>query len=307
MNESIYENYIWHIIREGSLTKAAEKIGISQPALSSGLSSLEKKLGFRIFDRSFTPVQLTAEGKIYFDYLKQKNALTANFETRLKVHLGNRDSRVLIGAPVVYSDSIVAEAVCSLLEKHPSYDISIITAPLNRLIEFAEDGKVDCFISTSEDLPQDFLSQKIKQEQIFLCIPRKYEISDYFKKYTDCPLDIAELIRLKDKNFIFLENDQPIQLLVGKAISRIGFKLKHHVTVNQVSVAVNLAAKGIGCCFASEDSLIMPSIREQLVICPLAFIPTRSLFVVYHRDFYQTEACRKLINILFGEKEIINE
>ena len=83
MNESIYENYIWHITREGSLTKAAEKIGISQPALSSGLSSLEKKLGFRIFDRSVNPVQLTAEGKIYFDYLKQKNALTANFETRI--------------------------------------------------------------------------------------------------------------------------------------------------------------------------------------------------------------------------------
>ena len=304
MNESIYENYIWHIIREGSLTKAAEKIGISQPALSSGLSSLEKKLGFRIFDRSVNPVQLTAEGKIYFDYLKQKNALTANFETRIKVHQSNRDSRVVIGAPVVYSDSLVAESVCSLLENYPSYDISIITAPLNRLIELAEDGKLDCFISTTEDLPKEFVSQKIKQEQIFLCIPRKYEISDYFKKHTDSPLDMAELSRLKDKNFIFLENDQPIQLLVGKAISKIGFKLKHHVTVNQVSVAVNLAAKGIGCCFASEDALIMPSIREQLVICPLAFIPTRSLFTVYHKDFYQTEACIKLINILSGVKEI---
>lgn len=303
MNESIYENYIRHVIREGSLTKAAEKIGISQPALSSGLSSLEKKLGFRVFDRTCNPVQLTTEGKIYFNYLKQKNALIANFETQIKVHQGTRDSRVLIGAPVVYSDSLVAESVCILLEKHPDYDISIITAPLNRLIELAEDGKLDCFISTREDLPQGFVSKKIKQEQLFLCIPRKSKVCKYFEKLTADPLDMAELSRLKDENFIFLEKDQPIQIMVGEALSKLSFKLKNHVTVNQVSVAVHLAAKGAGCCFASEDALKLSSIREQLVICPLAFIPTRPLFVGYHKDFYQTTACRKLISILSGLPE----
>ena len=303
MNESIYENYIHHVIREGSLTKAAEKIGISQPALSAGISSLEKKIGFRVFDRNSNPIQLTDEGQIYFSYLKQKNALTSDFETRIKAHQGTRDNHVVIGAPVVYSDSIVAESVCSLLENHPDYDISIITAPLNRLIELAEDGKLDCFISTSEKLPIEFESRIIKQEQLFLCIPRKIEISKYFEKFTAAPLDMAELSRLKDENFIFLEKNQPIQLLVGEALSKLGFKLKNHVTVNQVSVAVQLATKGAGCCFATEDALNLSSIREQLIICPLAFIPSRSLFVGYHKDFYQTKACKKLISILSGTSE----
>ncbi len=299
MNESIYENYVQHIVKEGNLTKAAEGIGISQPALSSGLSVLEKKLGFRIFDRSCNPVQLTEEGHIYFMYLKQKNALTADFETRIKAHQGNRDNHAVIGAPVVYSDSIVAESVCLLLEKYPDYNISIITAPLNRLIELAEDGKLDCFISTSEKIPREFMSRIIKQERLFLCVPKKYAISTFFEKYTNRPLNIAEISRLKNENFIFLEKNQPIQLLVEETFAKFDFILKNQITVNQVSVAVHLAAKGVGCCFASEDALIMPSIREQLVICPLSFIPSRSLFVVRHRDFYQTVACRNLISELY--------
>ena len=71
MNERISENHVILIAREGSLTRAAEKIGISQPALSSAISALEKKLGFRIFNRKCYPIQLTAEGKIFYDFLSE--------------------------------------------------------------------------------------------------------------------------------------------------------------------------------------------------------------------------------------------
>ena len=299
MNTSVYENYVRQVAREGSLTKAAEKIGISQPALSSGLATLEKKLGFRIFDRSLTPVALTEEGSIYFDYIRRKNALTEDFETRIKVCKSSRDRQVSIGAPVVYSESIVSKAVCTLLQNHPDYSVSIRTASLNRLIDAASDGKLDCFVSTSEDIPGEFTKEEIKQEQIYLCIPKDREINAGLARYEKENLPLSDLSLLKDEEFILLEEDQPIRILLDTCLVEQQISLKSRVTVNQVATAVNLASLGLGCCFASGDALFQPSVREKLCIYHLSHpVFRRPIYAVSHREFYQTRACRDLISIL---------
>lgn len=54
----------------GSFTKAAEKLFITQPALSSYISKLEEELGVRLFDRSVTPLGLTYAGEKYLAYAR---------------------------------------------------------------------------------------------------------------------------------------------------------------------------------------------------------------------------------------------
>ena len=62
------EKYIYRIYQEKSISKAAKKLFISQPALSAALSKHEKELGFKIFDRS-SPLTLTPKGRIYIEHL----------------------------------------------------------------------------------------------------------------------------------------------------------------------------------------------------------------------------------------------
>ena len=65
------EKYAYKVCQLRSFSKAAEKLFISQPSLSSTIKKLEKELGFKIFDRSKTPVSLTPEGQIYYEYLEE--------------------------------------------------------------------------------------------------------------------------------------------------------------------------------------------------------------------------------------------
>jgi len=65
MEIELHNKYVICILEEGNLTRAAKKLGVSQPALSIALSNLEKKLGYKIFDKSTSPFRLTEEGKIY--------------------------------------------------------------------------------------------------------------------------------------------------------------------------------------------------------------------------------------------------
>ena len=89
MNIALYNEYIICIHECGNMTKAAKKLGISQPALSSGLSNIEKKLGFKIFDRKRTPLQLTREGEIYFEYLYKQKELLYYFNGKSKNYFDN--------------------------------------------------------------------------------------------------------------------------------------------------------------------------------------------------------------------------
>ena len=58
-------DYVYEVYKEGSFSKAAANLYISQPALSATVKKIEKKIGMPLFDRSTVPVQLTECGKKY--------------------------------------------------------------------------------------------------------------------------------------------------------------------------------------------------------------------------------------------------
>ena len=59
--------YVYEIYKEGSFSRAAKNLYISQPSLSATIKKLEQDIGITIFDRSTTPVQLTDAGKVYIE------------------------------------------------------------------------------------------------------------------------------------------------------------------------------------------------------------------------------------------------
>ena len=72
-----YEYFV-AIVDEGSLTKAAEHLYVSQPSLSQYLKRLEANLGVELFDRSASPLRLTYTGERYYQYVLQMMKLDEN-------------------------------------------------------------------------------------------------------------------------------------------------------------------------------------------------------------------------------------
>ena len=80
--------YAYTVYKEKSFSKAAAKLFVSQPALSATVSKLENSLGFKIFDRSSSPISLTLRGKIYIDYIEdiyEKENILNQKNTNLKM------------------------------------------------------------------------------------------------------------------------------------------------------------------------------------------------------------------------------
>lgn len=75
--------YAYTVYKEKSFSAAAKALFISQPALSITIGSLEKELGFRIFDRTTLPLSLTPEGRIYMDMLEKIMEAESNMFYRI--------------------------------------------------------------------------------------------------------------------------------------------------------------------------------------------------------------------------------
>ena len=58
-------HYIYAVYKEGSFSKAAKSLFISQPSLSATVKRIEEKIGYPVFDRSTKPLQLTEPGVQY--------------------------------------------------------------------------------------------------------------------------------------------------------------------------------------------------------------------------------------------------
>ena len=80
----LFEKYVYKIYEKRSFSAAARSLFVSQPSLSARVSRLEKDLGFKIFDRSTTPLGLTQEGRIYIEYLEDVLHSENNMKDRIK-------------------------------------------------------------------------------------------------------------------------------------------------------------------------------------------------------------------------------
>lgn len=307
MDRRVYDNYVIQTVEHGNLSKAAAYLGISQPALSSGLTNLENELGFKIFNRKKVPIAFTPEGELYYDYLQKMQVLADDFQQRIDSYQKEVDSKVIVGGPVAYVESIVTDAVIALKREHPEYRVDIKCSPLSELIDMSLKGEISCFISTSTNVPDNFEIKLIKQEKIYLCVPYMNKLNKVISNYSVTPGATGEQFDysvLDGEEFIFLENGQPLRNQMNDFFEEYGIMPKNSVTVNQVSTAVNLALKGQGICFASEGALEGNQDLSGVCVYPLPdSISGRNIYVAYNKDLFMSKACQVLIKHLEIENE----
>lgn len=306
MEKKSFDRYVFRIAEQGSLTKAAASLKISQPALSSGLTNLENELGFKIFNRKSVPITFTPEGEIYFKYLKKQQVLYDDFQRRLNSYRDESNSQVAIGGPVAYVESMVTDAVIEFRRRKPDYQVSIKCSPLSELIEMASKGEIGCFVSTCDEIPEKFEKQLIKKEKVYLCIPRENPLNDRIAEYQTLPGKTGgyfDFSILDGEEFILLEEGQPLQIQIREFFKEYRIAPVNKVTVNQVSTAVNLAIKGEGICFASEAALEGNVDLSDVCIYTLPdTISGRNIYIAYDKELFMSAACKDLIQYLVNNK-----
>ncbi len=148
------EKYAYIVCQNKSFSKAAEQLFISQPSLSATIKKLENELGFTIFDRSKTPIILTPEGEIYYEYLEDTIKSEAETLRRIKTLKKPVTQRLSVGGSN-YISHFFLPRICAELSSHfPNTEIRIDLGQIatsQNLYKKLEQGTIDIMISHTCD------------------------------------------------------------------------------------------------------------------------------------------------------------
>ena len=160
-------NYLIVLSEEKNITRAAKRLYISQPSLTGYLNRLEADLGFHIFDRHHTPIQLTPNGQLYIDKMR----LILSDEEHLKEELRLREKMietVSIGIGHLHSNMICPSLIELLSEKCPNLNISILEGGEIDLMKKMKNGQIDLFLGFAVIDNSDYVYGKLWNESIAL-------------------------------------------------------------------------------------------------------------------------------------------
>jgi DNA-binding transcriptional LysR family regulator len=131
------------VIDRGSFSAAAEALGISQPAVSSQIRSLEERLGERLLDRSGRGVRVTEAGRVVERYARQVMAL----EDALERELGDVDGRIAgrleLGSSTGPGEVLLPGVLGRFRQAHPDVTVSLVVHDSRTICDMVLEGVLD--------------------------------------------------------------------------------------------------------------------------------------------------------------------
>ena len=129
--------------RQGNLSRAAESLHITQPALTARLQALEGELGSPLFDRGRRGMQLTAAGRAFLPYA-QRAVLALEEGAGLVTALARGDvGELVVGAAPAVSAYVLPGLLVRFTERHPSVRLVVRTGHSEEILEMALRQDVD--------------------------------------------------------------------------------------------------------------------------------------------------------------------
>ena len=247
--------YYLAVVREGTISAAAEALHVSQPALSRQMKDLEEELGVTLFERGSRRITLTEEGMILRRRAEEMVRLMQMTEEEISQVKNHISGSVRIGAGESISFHYLSRAAASLAGEHPDIRFHITSGDTQDLMDELGSGLIDFAVIFTDVDHTLYQSLPLPAEDSFgLLMPK------------DCPLAQKEEIHFSDlEGLPIIVSRASVPYFSGTAdLSRLNIVATYNLIYN----ASLLVEDGLGyaLCF---DRLINTTGDSPLCVRPL--------------------------------------
>jgi LysR family nitrogen assimilation transcriptional regulator len=156
-----------------SVTKAANRLHVTQPALSRHMRALERDLGVRLFDRDGRGIILTNAGLVFRDRIRAVLRELDRAQLEVKALSRSPGGRIDFGMPLSISQALTRVLVKRVHDELPGVALRIIDGWTGFIIEWLLRGRLDLGVIYDHTLKSDVLGTEplAEEEQFLLCAP----------------------------------------------------------------------------------------------------------------------------------------
>lgn len=165
MNIDLELYRVFYVVAKNKhMTRASEELHISQPAISQSIKKLEDQLGGTLFLRSNKGMELTEEGKMFYEYVKGALELINNAENEFTSFKDLSKGEIKIGCSTTLTKLILMDTLKQFHSDYPSININITNDLTSNLINDLKLGKLDFVIFNESNIKETNLNlEKIRE------------------------------------------------------------------------------------------------------------------------------------------------
>lgn len=280
-----------------NFSQVAEKLSISQPALSKQILSLENELGVKLFDRSTNPLTITPAGQHFIrhaqDLLFKEDQLLRTMEQFKSGDAG----QLVIGVTPFRSSYMISEMVKEFRKTYPHIQIKLQEAGSDLLRKEAAEGKYDFAVV---NLPVDESTLDViplESDRLALVIPQEYR--HLISIETDCKEIDFGLCR--DLPFVVVHQGQEMRSLFDKLCTLNDFDPHIAAEVVSLTTAWSIASAGVAATLLPLQYVNCNQIGDGLTVVGIKnTIYTRQPAIITRKGQYISPYARYAIDLLTG-------
>ena len=278
--------YFLAVARAGNLTRAAETLHLSQPALSMRLAELERELGHPLFARGARGMTLTEKGALLMRRAEDLVELAERIESEIRADdVKGLSGTIAIGAGETVAFTPVADAIKSLCAENPNLHIDITSGNGEDIQARIQSGTIDLGL---------FVGPGRYKGYDHIAMPHVLRGGLIMRR--DAPLASRQSIRAKDLDGIPILLTR--QMMVGEFLSGwLGHAcgaLNIVCTYNLAYNAALMVAAGLGSAICIDD-VIPAAFADSIVFRPFSPALSSDAYLAWRKDVPLSPAANALV------------
>lgn len=291
VNLELYKAF-YAVAKRGSLTKAAEDLCISQPAVSQAIKQLETQLGGSLFNRTHKGVELSESGgKQIFPIVESALKLLDDAESKFAELKDTATGVIRICASDTVSSHFLIPVIKEYHEKYPEVNIVLMNGTSAETIEALKNKKGDVgFIN----LPTN--DEGVETTNSVMQLHDAFMASDKFSELTEKTVDLK---RLQDYPLIMLEASTSTQRAITSFTGSLGIQLHSEIEPASLELMVELAKNGLGiACLPKEfaERELKEGSLKEIKTDPA--LPARAICLALSKNAAATFAVREFVGLV---------
>ena len=246
------QKYVCTLAEYGNLTRAAERLYISQPALSIYITNLEKNLGVPLFDRNGKKFVLTYAGERYVEKARAMLQLEQEFNDEVYSIVREQAGRLRLGISQKRASFFLPAVLAEYEENWPEIDLVVRDGNLFDLNKMLKNGELDLLVLNRTPETEAMETELLFQEELLLAVPVRHPLNEKSVYDPDSRYRRLSPEVLNGETLILHTPFQSTRKIEDQILSKYQVTPGRIRVIRSTETSVQMAAEGLGITFVRE-------------------------------------------------------
>ena len=256
---------IFHAVAQaGSMTLGAERLDISQPAVSKQVQELERALGVHLFDRVGRRVHLSQAGEILADYARRLFALAHEAETAMADVRAVGRGRLVIGASTTIGTYLLPGVVAEFWRRHPGVELLVQIENTEQVHRRLAGHELDLGLTEGPVEEGELDAEVFHQDELVMIAAPGHRLAGRPR---------VPLSAVREEPFVLREPGSGTRAVEERALARLRLPVRVVMALGSTEAIKRVVAEGVGLAIVSRLAVRAECAAGTLAVLPVAGLP----------------------------------